>query len=56
MGLKKGETLRTAFDTFVVEEQIGAGGAGEVYEVRDSDGEAFAAKILDQAKASTGRL
>ncbi len=56
MGYKKGETLKTAFDTYVIEKQLGAGGSGEVYEVRDSDGTPYAAKILDQEKASATRL
>ena len=56
MGYKKGEILRTAFDSYTVEKQIGAGGSGEVYEVRDSDGSSHAAKVLDAAKASATRL
>ena len=45
---KKGEKLKTAFDTYVVEELRGTGSAGEVYVVRDADNQAFAAKILDR--------
>jgi serine/threonine protein kinase len=56
MGYKKGEILRTAFDKYTIEGQRGAGGSGEVYEVRDSDGLAYAAKILDVAKTSATRL
>jgi len=56
MGHKKGEVLKTAFDSYTIQAQIGAGGSGEVYEVRDSDNAAFAAKILDPAKATTSRL
>ena len=56
MGYKKGEILKTAFDVFVVEGLKGAGGSGEVYEVRDSDNAAYAAKILDPEKASSVRL
>jgi serine/threonine protein kinase len=56
MGYKKGETLKTAFDAYTIEGQKGAGASGEVYEVRDSEGVAYAAKILDAAKASAIRL
>jgi serine/threonine protein kinase len=56
MGYKKGEVLRTAFDSYTIQRQIGAGGSGEVYEVRDSDNIAHAAKILDPAKANASRL
>jgi serine/threonine protein kinase len=56
VGYKKGEKLKTAFDTYTVEEQRGAGGSGEVYTVCDSDGLVFAAKILDKGKASSTRL
>ena len=56
MGYKKGETLRTAFDTYTIQQQRGAGGSGEVYEVRDSENSAFAVKILDPVKASASRL
>lgn len=56
MGYKKGETLKTAFDTYTIEGQKGAGGSGEVYEVRDSEGALYAAKILDTARTSASRL
>ncbi len=56
MGYKKGDTLKTAFDTYTIQGQKGAGGAGEVYEVRDSEGSAYAVKILNATKASSARL
>ena len=56
MGYKKGETLKSAFETYTVESQIGAGGSGEVYLVHDSENGVHAAKILDPAKANTTRL
>lgn len=56
MGYKKGKALKTAFDTYTIEGQKGAGGSGEVYEVRDSEGAPYAAKILDTAKTSASRL
>lgn len=56
VGYKKGEKLKTAFDTYSVEEQRGAGGSGEVYTVCDSDGLVFVSKILDKGKASSAQL
>jgi serine/threonine protein kinase len=56
MGYKKGEILRTAFDTYTIERQRGAGGSGEVYETRDSENATYAVKILDPAKATSSRL
>jgi serine/threonine protein kinase len=56
MGYKKGEQLKTAFETYIVQGQKGCGGSGEVYEVRNSDGALFAAKILDQNKSTASRL
>jgi len=56
MGYRKGETLKTAFDTYTVVGQRGAGGSGEVYEVHDSEHTAYAVKILDLSKASATRL
>src|SRR5277367_3872748 len=56
MGYKKGAVLRTAFDSYTIQAQIGAGGTGEVYMVLSSDGTPRAAKILDGAKAGSGGL
>lgn len=56
MGYRKGEILKTAFETYVIQAQKGQGGSGEVYEVRDSDGKQLAAKILDPSKADSTRL
>ncbi len=56
MGLKKGTVLRNAFDTYTIQQQKGAGGSGVVYEVLDSEGSAFAIKILDPTKTSSVRL
>jgi serine/threonine protein kinase len=56
MGLKKGHTLKTAFDVYTVIGPRGSGGAGEVYAVRDSDGGPLAAKILRQDQSTTTRL
>ncbi len=56
MALKKGALLKSAFETYTVKERKGGGGSGVVYEVLDSEGSAFAIKILDPAKTSTARL
>jgi serine/threonine protein kinase len=56
VGYKKGEKLKTTFDTYSIEERIGAGGSGEVYAVRDSDNLAFAVKILEKKKATPHQL
>lgn len=56
MGQKKGAVLRTTFETYTVEKRIGAGGSGEVYEVRDSAGAPYAVKVLDPSRASSTRL
>jgi serine/threonine protein kinase len=56
MGQKKGDVLKTAFETYTIHGQIGVGGSGEVYEVRDSENATYAVKILDPAKASASRL
>jgi serine/threonine protein kinase len=56
MGYKKGDVLKTAFETYTIQRQRGAGGSGEVYEVSDSEGAAYAVKILDPSRASAIRL
>jgi serine/threonine protein kinase len=56
MGYKKGDVLKTAFETYTIKSQIGTGGSGAVYEVRDFEDAAYAAKILDPARVSTNRL
>ena len=56
MAYKNGDELNTAFDTYTIKGQRGAGGSGEVYEVCDSEGLAYAVKILDPARVSAGRL
>lgn len=56
MGYKKGQVLRTAFDQYTIVRPKGAGASGEVYEVLDTDGLAFAVKVLDQTKITSARL
>lgn len=56
MALKKGAVIKNAFDTYTIQEQRGAGGSGEVYAVLDSEGSAYAIKILDPTRTTTARL
>lgn len=56
MGYKKGDALKTAFDIYTIQGQKGVGGSGEVYAVNDSEGAAYAAKILNAEKAGAKRL
>jgi serine/threonine protein kinase len=56
MGYKKGDVIRTAFDTYTIERRRGSGGSGEVYEIRDSEGVPYAVKILDSERATASRL
>src|ERR1700678_2077547 len=52
MGLKKGTVLRTAFDTYKLQNLRGAGRSGEVFEALDSEGMLRAVKILHAVKTS----
>jgi serine/threonine protein kinase len=56
VGVKSGIVIKTAFESYTVGRQLGQGGSGVVYEVRDPDGVLFAAKVLDQTKAERNRL
>jgi serine/threonine protein kinase len=56
MGYKKGTVLRTAFDTYKLQVQRGAGASGEVFEALDSDGVLRAVKILHAVKGSSAGL
>jgi len=56
MALKKGDNLRTAFRQYVVEAQIGQGGAGTVYKVSLGNRASYAAKVLASATAGPTRL
>lgn len=46
MSLRKGSTVTSAFDTYIVQGQIGEGGFSEVFEASDEGGERFALKLL----------
>ena len=56
MAFRKGTILKTTFEEYKITKQIGAGGAGEVYEVTDVDGDSYAIKVLDSEKASGSKL
>lgn len=44
------KVFETAFDTYTVVRQVGAGGSGVVFLVKNSDGQDFALKVLDRSK------
>jgi serine/threonine protein kinase len=56
VALKKSTILKSAFDTYTIRDQIGAGGSGIVYAAYDSEGSVFAVKVLDPTKTTTTRL
>src|SRR5258708_21458527 len=56
MALKTGTVLKSAFDTYTIQKQRGAGGSGVVYEGLDSENKGCAIKVLDTAKANSTRL
>lgn len=45
---KKGTILKTAFDDYTIQDQLGEGGSGTVYRVTNEDGEDFAAKLVSR--------
>lgn len=51
--MKKGTTLETTFAQYTVVSPLGAGGAGEVYLVRDDEGAQYALKLLNSQTATT---
>ena len=46
----KPKIFETAFDTYTVVRQVGAGGSGVVFLVKNSEGQDFALKVLDRSK------
>jgi serine/threonine protein kinase len=50
------ETFETAFDTYTVLRQVGAGGSGVVYEVKTADGEKLALKRLERSRTPHQKL
>ncbi len=53
--LKKLASFETTFGVYVVDELLGEGGAGRVYGGVDSDGTAFALKVLTEERASADK-
>ncbi|MFI5108956.1 MAG: serine/threonine-protein kinase [Terriglobales bacterium] len=56
MALRRGAKLKTTFDTYTVQEQLGCGGAGTVYNAADSDENIHAIKVLNRERATTTAL
>jgi len=52
-GARLSENFYTAFETYSRLEQAGAGGAGRVFKVRDSEGNPFALKLLNPEAGTT---
>ncbi len=48
--------FQTAFNTYTVVRQVGCGGAGTVFEVRTSEGQTLALKLLDRSKTPHQKL
>lgn len=49
---KKGTILKTAFDDYTIQSQLGEGGSGTVYLVTNEDGENFAAKLISREEGN----
>lgn len=54
--IEKGSVLHTAFDSYTVVMQIGQGGNGRVFEVKNSLNEKFAVKIIDRENTSSEKV
>jgi serine/threonine protein kinase len=54
--LKKKDVLCTTYEKYIVEKQIGQGGNGFVYKANNSDGEAFAVKVIDRTRTTKEKL
>lgn len=54
--LKKGEILKTTFDEYLVQSQIGQGGNGTVFEVKNSNGDILAIKAITKNNNSREKL
>ncbi len=53
--MKKGTVLETTFAQYTVISQLGEGGAGQVYLVRDDDGAQYALKLLNSQTATKAK-
>lgn len=51
--LKANTKVQTAFDEYVLVEQIGQGGSGRVFSAKNDDGDEFAIKFLDRRVGKT---
>lgn len=51
-GLKKGNVVYTAFNEYTLEKQIGQGGNGKVWRVKDKNGDFYAIKFLERKNTS----
>jgi len=51
-GVKKNETLSTAFNTYIIGDHIGGGGNGEVYSATNTDNKVVAIKVLSPGASS----
>lgn len=51
--LKKNDILETAFEKYTIIEQVGEGGNGCVYRVKNEDGKEYAVKVVVKNKLST---
>lgn len=50
--MKKPDVVKTTFETYTIQDQIGQGGAGYVYSAISESGNVFALKFLDPEKAT----
>ena len=51
--LAKGQKVYTAFSQYELIQQIGSGGNGRVFSVKDSDGETYAIKFIEKYQSNT---
>lgn len=54
--MKKPKSVTTTFEEYRIGKILGEGGSGTVYTAVDDEGNVFAAKFLDPAKATTDKL
>ncbi len=56
MAGKEPKVFTSAFDTYTVYRQIGSGGSGTVFEVKDSADQHLGLKVVDASKAPRNKL
>lgn len=54
--MKKPKSVKTTFCEYIITDVKGEGGSGVVYQAKDDEGNQFAVKALDPAKASNEKL